>query len=70
MSKPKTKAASDILRNWTELNAALMSMNEAEVSALIAAEKKDRNRVTVLLRLQSRFNKLRRERERRELIEG
>jgi hypothetical protein len=63
-------AALEKLRNWSELNGRLMEMGEEEVAALLEAEKKSRGRLTFLLRLQSRLNRLRRERERGELAAG
>lgn len=53
---------------WADLNAALMKLDEAQVRLLLVREQAKRRRLTVLLRLQSRLSKLRRERERRELI--
>jgi hypothetical protein len=55
------------LRNWNDLNKKLMKMGEEEVAALLEAEKKSRGRLSTLLRLQSRLNRLRRERERHQL---
>lgn len=59
-----------LLDNWVTLNERLMELREQEVAALLSHEKKNRNRITFVLRLHSRMNKLRRERERRVLAKG
>jgi hypothetical protein len=53
---------------WVDFNVALMKLTEAQVEGLLARERTKRRRLTVLLRLASRLSRLRRERERRELI--
>lgn len=64
------KKGGDPLGNWSLLNSRLMAMNEEEVAALLKKEKAGQGRLTFLLRLQARLNKLRRERERGELAAG
>ena len=71
VDKKQKPAAVDpkVLDNWATLNEKLMSMTEDQVNVLLAHERdKGKGRLTVMLRLQSRMNKLRRERERRELV--
>ena len=58
----------EVLSTWVTLNNALRNATEAECSSLLAHEKANRKRTTVLLRVYGRFNQLRGERERRELI--
>lgn len=53
---------------WVDLNAALMKLGERQVGKLLEREREKRRRITVLLRLQSRLSRLRRDRERRELL--
>lgn len=61
------KAKSNLLENWNVLNEALMGLGEEDVALLLAHEQRHRNRLTFTLRLHSRLNRLRRERERREI---
>ena len=58
------------LATWVALNAALPACTEAQVVALLAHERAHLNRLTFVLRLHARFNRLRRERERAELAAG
>lgn len=60
-------ARTDVLRTWLGLNAVLRTLSEAEVVRLLEAERNGKNRLTFKLRLHSRLNRLRRERERRGL---
>lgn len=53
-----------LLRNWNVLNAALMDLPEEDVTRLLAHEEQNDNRLTFTLRLHSRLNKLRWQRER------
>lgn len=62
--------ALEVLRDWSKLNKVLMKMDEEEVGELLEVEKGSKGRLTFLLRLQARLNKLRRERERKELAAG
>lgn len=67
MAKRNSAALLGLLENWIRLNAGLMKLPEADVVLLLAHERSNRNRFTFVSRLHSRFTKLRRERERREL---
>lgn len=58
------------LATWTGLNDRLPKLDEPTVCALLDRERLGRNRLTFVLRLHSRLNRLRRERERRELVSG
>jgi hypothetical protein len=53
-----------LLKNWNTLNEHLLALSEEAVAALLAAERAGRNRLTFVLRLHSRLNRMRRERER------
>lgn len=56
---------------WADLNATLLRMtvaDEAACEALLQWELQHRQRVGVAIRVHSRYNKLRAERERREII--
>lgn len=53
-----------LLQNWNYLNGKLMGLRESEVAELLLHEQKRKNRITFVMRLHSRLNKLRRERER------
>lgn len=54
---------------WLQFNAAIMKMqDEGKVHALICREQKGKRRPMYLLRLHSRFNKLRTQREKSELL--
>ena len=65
MKKPIKEEA---LLSWTALNQALMSSeDEYECYRLIRVERKGRRRRQFILRIYSRLNKLRADRERREL---
>jgi len=57
-----------LLHNWNVLNVNLMGLNERDVARLLAHEEANGKRLTFLLRLQSRLNKLRRARERVRLV--
>ena len=54
--------------SWDELNRRLKKMTEAECAALLEAEEAGRARTSFLIRIYGRFNTLRTQRERRELI--
>ena len=73
--KQKTEAAArvellKVLDTWVALNAATPRLQESDVGKLLAYERDTRNRLTFVLRLHARLNRLRRERERRELAAG
>ncbi len=71
MGKTRSTASLiELLRNWNKLNARLMKLDEIDVAWLLAHEKRNSNRITFVMRLHSRMNKLRRERERQELARG
>jgi hypothetical protein len=68
MAKKRDRAALlALLANWNTLNRALMGLGEDEVARLLLWERDGANRLTFALRLHSRLNRLRRERERRAL---
>lgn len=54
-----------LLQNWIVLNDNLLDISEKGVVQLLEYEQKHQNRITFVLRLHSRLNKMRRERERR-----
>lgn len=54
---------------WSGLNKKLMRLVESDVVACLAFERRQKKRLHVMLRLQSRLSKLRHARERRELLE-
>lgn len=53
-----------LLGNWNTLNASLMKLKEREVAQLLAHERANKKRLTFMLRLHARLNKLKSERER------
>lgn len=64
----KARGIIALLDNWNTLNASLMGLREKDVARLLAHEQEHQNRLTFTLRLHSRLNKLRRERERRKIV--
>lgn len=56
------------LRTWAGLNEHINTLDEAECWALLAAEKKGKRRVSFMLRIYGRANRLRTESERKELV--
>lgn len=62
-----SKTIPTALTSWSALNGALKELSEDECWKLLEKEKKDRRRVQFMLRIHSRANKLRAERERRSL---
>lgn len=56
------------LSNWTALNMALRNATEQFCHALFDWEKRDKKRLRWLLRIHSRLNYLRAQRERKELM--
>jgi hypothetical protein len=58
------------LANWTALNTALRTATEDECAALLRQERKAGNRIQYLLRIHGRYNRLRSDRERREILQG
>lgn len=67
MTKTKIKVSSPHLRTWTALNDALRDAGEAACTRLLELEKAGRRRKQFILRIHSRLNHVRRDRERREL---
>lgn len=64
----KEKTSDEILATWIGLNYALTLLGEEQCVKLLEREKVGKKRKQILLRIHSRINKLRAERERRELI--
>lgn len=62
--KPK---ATEVLRTWHTLNAVLTSMDEEECRHLLAMEQRHQGRTRFLRRIHSRINRVRAQRERREI---
>jgi len=59
------------LNSWATLHPILNTLNtEEDVKFLMRSELGNKNRIRILDRLYSRYNVLRRERERRELSDG
>lgn len=58
----------DMTDSWLHLNAKLKDANESSCLELLQLEKTYKKRPHFLLRIYGRFNKLRSERERRELL--
>jgi uncharacterized protein YbgA (DUF1722 family) len=62
-------AAQDrVLANWTALNDALRTIDEKRCRQLLEREKNNKRRVAFLMRIYGKFNQLRCDRERRELL--
>jgi hypothetical protein len=59
-----------LLKDWVRLNADLSSLPQEAVMQIMEAEAKGQRRVSFLLRLHSRFNRLRAIRERRTISSG
>lgn len=57
-------ATQDMLRNWANLNDALMNGDEKLARLLLAMEQAGEKRITFINRIYSRINKLRADRER------
>lgn len=57
-----------LLLNWTTLNDALRNIGEKKCRQLLDREKSNRRRVAFLLRIYGKYNQLRCDRERRELL--
>lgn len=64
MLNPHTK----VLRTWNSLNAALRNIDEKGCQSLLDFEKKTKRRSQILIRLFGKYNRLRADRERRELL--
>ena len=59
----------DILQRWTGLTKFITVADEQQCLDLLAAEKRGQKRLTFLLRIHSRLNKVRADRERATLVE-
>ena len=53
--------------SWLALNKELMAASEAQAAAMLEAEQAGQNRLSFVLRIKSRMDRMRRARERREL---
>lgn len=60
----------DLLDNWMGLNEVMGNMGEAESFALLEHERGNKQRPAILMRLHGRFNKLRGQREKLEMMQG
>ena len=58
----------EVLSNWVAINEAMRTCSEKEALKLMGKERAGENRTRVLLRIHSRMNKLRADRERREIM--
>lgn len=67
MSDKRKRVGDQALQDWAALNEAVMRLDEDGVARLLRLERGGRNRLTFTLRLHARLNRLRRERERKEL---
>lgn len=59
-----------VLTNSKTLNAVLKSLPERELGDLLAYERAHQARMTIMLRLYGRYNLLRSQRERANIIKG
>ena len=64
--KPTTIPA---LKNWKELNMAMRTANEVTCRYLLEQERRGKKRSSFLVRIHNRMNKLRAQRERKELVQ-
>lgn len=60
--------ASSLSRDWKDLNDQLREADEEQCKKLLKDEQKGKNRRTFLLRIHSRLNKVRADKERQKLI--
>lgn len=63
----KAKITNQALTSWVNLNEELQDCDEPNAQSLLQQELKGRRRKQFLLRIHSRVNKLRADRERQEL---
>lgn len=68
MTEKRTITQAEALATWLALNEALRTYSEEDCWKLLAAEQADKRRPNYLLRIFSRANKLRTDRERAELL--
>ncbi|CAB4142693.1 hypothetical protein UFOVP1414_36 [uncultured Caudovirales phage] len=59
---------SEVLNSWISLNKAMRSADEDFCNALLKMEMGGKRRKQFMLRIHSRLNKMRKERERKELV--
>lgn len=64
----KALITNDALKTWEGLNAALQGCDEASAAKLLKEELAGRRRKQFMLRIHSRLNKARADRERTELM--
>ena len=57
----------EILKTWKSLNAFVNTCTEKEAQDLMKLEMKERKRMQIIWRCYSRFNRMRAERERKEI---
>jgi hypothetical protein len=57
----------DVLDSWTHLNAYLLKADEQACVELLKREQTGKNRVRFVLRIHSRYNRMRAHRERKAL---
>jgi len=67
--KPRKIDHETPLQSWAGLNEAMQVCDEETAKALLEREKKGRRRKQFMLRIHSRINKLRADREREEIME-
>lgn len=65
--RKKIPVTEPILRTWIRLNDYVRKASEVECEELLKVERAGRRRKMFILRIHSRLNRLRRERERKEL---
>lgn len=58
----------DYLENWVVLNKHVQKLDEDTLRKLIDKEKKGHNRPQFLVRLHGRYNRLRAQREKKEIL--
>lgn len=63
-----TEELAAALANWTTTNEFLRDATEDQAAAALEHERKHKGRLQYLLRIHARFNKVRAERERAELV--
>jgi hypothetical protein len=66
----KTLSHLDALGSWSMLNEFLRDATEADCELLMKEERRGQKRTQYMLRIHARFNKLRGQRERSQLMGG
>jgi len=64
-----TEKVTNLLANWGGHRGGLGTLSEIELKEALASEKRGKRRETVLVAVHRRYNRLRTERERKELKE-